>query len=315
MHKIENLIFSGGGVKGVGLGGAISVLEQLGMLTDVTGFAGTSIGAWFATMMAVGYCGHELRQMMLHEFNYDNVIGEMSILRLLTDSKAFGLNNGAGLRRIIDEKIRNKLGASTITFQELWQTTGRVLKIYVTNLNLGIAQELNHVTHPNMQIALAVRASMSLPFIFDPVLYRGDYLIDGGMLCNFPKHAFPAHNSLGFHFVKTLAEDLTGLAEPLRETIYSRSDYMQQLLMCSMREGFSHNLQPDLIVVDIQVNNTKARDFELTHADKVYLDWLGFKSIYLWLQKMNIKIDLDTDNGYDPVYYSPSSADMNTEFY
>lgn len=300
MNKIEYLIFSGGGVKGTGLGAVITVLEGLGMLSYVKGYAGTSIGAWVACMLAIGYTGQELREMMLHEFSYENVIGDISFLRLITDAKALGLNNGQGLQRMIESKLVAKFGLAHITFKQLFETTGKELKVYVTNLNLGIAMEMDHNREPNMSVALAVRASMSLPFIFDPVVYKGDYLVDGGMVCNFPKHAFPAKSSLGFHFVKSLSDNPLEIAVPLREEIPTRSQYIQQLILCSMREGVSHNLQPDLVVCPVEVGNTKARDFEITYAEKIQLDWLGFKSVYLWLHRMSTAAP-NNEQGYDPI--------------
>jgi len=44
---------------------------------------------------------------------------------------------------------------------------------------------------PNeQQISKAVRASISIPFFYEPVTLKGDYLVDGGVLSNFPIDCF-----------------------------------------------------------------------------------------------------------------------------
>jgi len=70
---------------------------------------------------------------------------------------------------------------------------GTELCVSVANISRS-QNELLHVnTTPELPIKYAIRASMSLPFVFDPVrlgknlgLHPGDVYIDGGILNNFP---------------------------------------------------------------------------------------------------------------------------------
>jgi predicted acylesterase/phospholipase RssA len=285
MPSIENLIFSGGGVKGIGYGAVLTVLESLGALDHVRGYAGTSAGAMVACLLAVGYSGAELRNMLLYEHTPEQLIGEISPLRLLLDSSAYGFSSGERVLTLLRQKIRDKLGDTTkVTFAWIRSALGKDVRVFVTNLNLGRSQELSADTEPDMEVALAVRASISLPVIFDPVVYRGDYLVDGGMLNNFPSHVFPPHNSLGFIFVHQLA-GAEGSTVPSRDRITSRLEFLSQLMVCTMRDSRIRD-HGGLAICEIEVGDTTSRDFELTMEERFQLDWLAFKSVFVWLASL-----------------------------
>ena len=57
-HKID-AVFEGGGVKGIGLAGAVSVLDEHGYTFE--NVAGTSAGAIVAALVAAGYTAAELK--------------------------------------------------------------------------------------------------------------------------------------------------------------------------------------------------------------------------------------------------------------
>jgi len=49
---------------------------------------------------------------------------------------------------------------------------------------------LNHVETPNLGVAMAMRMSASIPFVFEPVEYKGHLYVDGGLVRNLPLDAF-----------------------------------------------------------------------------------------------------------------------------
>jgi NTE family protein len=60
----RNLVFEGGGVRGLAYAGALDVLEERGALKKLEQVAGTSVGAVTALLIAVGYTPTELRNVM-----------------------------------------------------------------------------------------------------------------------------------------------------------------------------------------------------------------------------------------------------------
>ena len=57
--QFRNLVFEGGGVKGLAYAGATRVLEERGILKDIQRVAGASAGAINALLMALGYSSDE----------------------------------------------------------------------------------------------------------------------------------------------------------------------------------------------------------------------------------------------------------------
>ena len=57
----KNLVFEGGGVRGYAYKGVIEELNNIGILKNFTRFAGTSIGALFAALLAVGFTSYEIK--------------------------------------------------------------------------------------------------------------------------------------------------------------------------------------------------------------------------------------------------------------
>src|SRR5437763_7733470 len=69
IDKYVDLVLEGGGVKGIALVGALSILEERGFLPQ--NLAGTSAGAIVATLYAAGYKASELRDI-IGSLKFDN---------------------------------------------------------------------------------------------------------------------------------------------------------------------------------------------------------------------------------------------------
>src|SRR5580658_80203 len=65
-----DLVFEGGGVKGIGLAGAYRELSDRGYHAECV--AGTSAGAITAALVAVGYSGAELEEIVLHQMHFSD---------------------------------------------------------------------------------------------------------------------------------------------------------------------------------------------------------------------------------------------------
>ncbi|MBA2298004.1 MAG: patatin-like phospholipase family protein, partial [Actinobacteria bacterium] len=61
--KHVDLVFEGGGVKGIGLAGAVETLEARGYKPQ--NVAGTSAGAISASLLAAGYSAQELKEIII----------------------------------------------------------------------------------------------------------------------------------------------------------------------------------------------------------------------------------------------------------
>ena len=76
--KTVNLVLEGGGVKGIGLVGAIEELEAAGYSWDYIG--GASAGAIVATLLAVGYTGREMHEVISGpDLDFINIMDDVPV--------------------------------------------------------------------------------------------------------------------------------------------------------------------------------------------------------------------------------------------
>ena len=204
--KTVDLVLEGGGVKGIGLAGAYSVLEERGYRAQ--NVAGTSAGAITAALIAAGYRTDELRDIV---FGLD--FKSFEDTRWYEHTWAgFGLNllreQGVYRGEVFLEWMRAKLAAKGVrTFADLH--TGETDPKYASRLQVIVsdvtarrllvlprdAAELG-LDPDALEVAEAVRMSMSIPLFFEPVRIENattnheHLIVDGGMLSNFPVWLF-----------------------------------------------------------------------------------------------------------------------------
>lgn len=206
-QKFADLVFEGGGVKGIGLAGAFAALEAGGFTPKRV--AGASAGAITAALVAVGYTADELHEVLgtvpFASFKdkgwEDRLPGAGPALSILLDR---GIYEG----RVFEEWMAEKLAAKGIeTFGELRAKQadpagGAPLSVIVSDVTdhrmLVLPDDAAHlgVNPDELNIAYAVRMSMSIPIFFEPVVHknpsdgREHVIVDGGMLSNYPVWLF-----------------------------------------------------------------------------------------------------------------------------
>lgn len=188
----RNLVFEGGGVKGIAYVGAMEVLEQRGVLENIKRAGGTSAGAINAVLFASGFTNQETRDI-LGELNFNNFMDDewgyvRDAGRLIED---YGWYKGKFFRHWIGNLLEEKLGNRHATFRELLLKTDKELYLYGTNLSTGYGEVYSPEHTPRMRVADAARISMSIPLFFRAIRNdRDDVFVDGGVLNNYPIKLF-----------------------------------------------------------------------------------------------------------------------------
>lgn len=188
---IKNLIFEGGGVKIIGYLGALRVLNENNYLQNVEKYLGSSGGAIIAMLLAVGYSIKELEPLITEKIPLTDKSqccnGIKSLYGLVC---RYGMYKTDKFENWVGDLIYKKTGKSNLTFAELEYTTGNTLVITGSCINQSRLHFYHHKSNPDMEIKKAVRISCSFPFVLEPVIWKGDHLIDGGLLCNYPLSYF-----------------------------------------------------------------------------------------------------------------------------
>jgi NTE family protein len=209
-YPFRNLIFEGGGVKGIAYVGAMEVLERRGILKNIKRVGGTSAGAINAVLFGLGYSNAETKKILgalnFKKFLDDDWGAIRDTKRLINE---FGWYKGDFFRDWIAKLIRKKTGNPNATLREIHDQSGKkgFRDIYMMGVNLSthFAEVFSWEHTPRMPIADAARISMSIPLFFAAKRsIRGDVYVDGGLLDNYPVKLFDrekylAEKDLGVH--------------------------------------------------------------------------------------------------------------------
>ena len=130
-YHFKNLVFEGGGVKGIAYVGALEVLDREGILQDVERVAGTSAGAMIAVLVGLRYTADEVREI-LWSLNFKKFMdSSWGIIRdtnrLLKD---YGWYKGDFFRNLIASFLEKKTGNGEATFADIAKTN-RFRDIYL----------------------------------------------------------------------------------------------------------------------------------------------------------------------------------------
>lgn len=189
--KIKNLVFEGGGVKGIALLGALKYLNEIGELEHVERVGGTYAGAINALFLGLGL-GPEESIPILKKMDFKSFLDDESgmVRDLFHLFKNFGWHKGDVFKDFIKDIILKQTGNANATFEDIEKMKrerGFLDMTFVgTNISTNQVVFYNNQYTPKMKLCEAIRISMSIPFFFEAVKTSEGVLIDGGMVANYP---------------------------------------------------------------------------------------------------------------------------------
>jgi NTE family protein len=250
-----DLVFEGGGAKGVALVGAYEEFVRQGHTHGR--ILGTSAGAITGTLLAAGYTSHEMLMALEERVNGSPVFAgfmgqpppfsaeeiQASAIRTLLrnidlkfvpnvveehldNALASFLAENPSSRHLVAfverggwyaadpfiQWLQTKLDSgvwqgehrqfSQMSLTEFYTATQVDLAMVASDTTDGRLLVLNHNTAPDCPLVWAVRMSMSIPLIWDEVIWQPDWglylgrdlsthaIVDGGLLSNFPLELF-----------------------------------------------------------------------------------------------------------------------------
>jgi len=251
-QKRIGLALGGGGAKGLCHIAFIKVLDELGLRPSV--IAGTSIGAVVGGFYASGVSGSQIEHI-LKNIKFSDVVKTVD-LSMLSNS---GLVTGKGIEDFLYEHIPAR------TFEELKIP----LKVVATDF-----WKRRQVVFDSGELIPAMRASMSMPALFQPITFGGMVLVDGG-----------AVNPLPYDIIRKecdilIAIDVSGEKTPsegdrvpsIFESIVSTNQIMQESIIRSKMKISKPDIyiKPDLTNIRVlefhrydEILNSVGQDVEL----------------------------------------------------
>ena len=297
--KFADAVFEGGGVKGIGLVGALKTFEDNGY--HWKNISGTSAGSIVATLVAVGCSAEEIKKLMLQldfkkiaDKNRFNIPIFSNFCNLIFKK---GIFKGDYLKNWIDEALSNKLSLKRerkVTFGDLIipEEKGILLNNnkYKRKYKLHIiATDISHgkmlilpediaeygINPDDLEVSLAIRMSMSIPYFFQPVnlnnvnTNKKSLIVDGGVLSNYPVWIFdvngiPRWPTIGFKLGgnKEIREhkitNILNFTSSIIETMLEAQDDIHIREMDYLRTVKINTL--DIKTTDFNISNKKIMD-------------------------------------------------------
>jgi NTE family protein len=222
------LALGGGAARGFAHIGVIKALEAQGIVPDI--IVGTSAGAVVGSLYAAGYNGFELQQLSMK-------MDESQVSDWSMPNR--GVIKGEALQDFINNAVKNR------TLEKMKKT----LAVVATDLNSG-----EMIVFRSGNTGMAVRASSSVPGIFQPVSINSHEYVDGGLVSPVPVRVA---RSLGADFV--IAVDISD--KPKNNKTESSIDVLLQTFNI-MGQAISRFELPEAdIVIRPQTPGINSTDF------------------------------------------------------
>jgi NTE family protein len=296
--KRVDLVLSGGGVKFIGLVGAIVALMDAGY--SIQRVSGVSAGSVVASILAAGsnnggLTGEEIKELAFSvPLRKWRDAGPVPYL-----GAAWGLVRDTSMYRgdVAHDWIRSELkNLGVSSFGDLilegdQPLARRRYKLVVTAADLTAAQlvrlpwdypRLYGLEPDEQSVADAVRASMAIPFFYRPVKLTGasgttSTLVDGGVLSNFPIDTFdrpdgkpPRWPTFGVTVLPKPAEGIGAVMPALKSLRVIEQTALLESLLTTILAGHdqTHLSQPwvSARAIAVESTNVGVLDFDVSRG-------------------------------------------------
>jgi NTE family protein len=323
-----DLVLEGGGVKGIGLAGAVLALDEAGYRFQRV--AGTSAGAIAAAIIAalnkagqpISKLGGYLQTIEFRQFMAESHV--RAALGRLADAEHLLLHMGlydgdylvdwlGGVLKDIGVTHFGDLRLNDPEADRKWTPQQRYsLVVHISDITRGklvrLPWDYNEygLDADGERIVDAVRASMSIPFFFEPVRFRAPAVaadltadgvaadagrvtwVDGGLLDNFPVEVFDRTDGAKARWptigIKLSAQE-TSIAH-----VNGTGNVVEEARACLatlLDNGGRYYVTPDKAARTIFVDNAgiKATDFNITSEQQEMLFTNGQNAARVWLAR------------------------------
>ncbi len=314
-REINNLVFEGGGILGISYLGAIKYLIENGWMKNVRRIAGTSAGAITACITSFNLPYDDMNKIA-QSLDYSKIPSKsiLDSIEIIPDEVKTTIENLFGdlncmyrmmnqygwysteylydwIRDVIAKQFNSSKKRPPYTFLDFKDPSihknGRSftdLYLIGTNLTMKNLSVFSYESTPMMEVAEAVRISMSIPLFFEAVTTNNkeitgnnmtNVFCDGGAIMNYPLTLFDSPrynpyvyyganmNTLGVRFKSDLTYAPIDNLLAYIESLLHLSSYVQQ----SVYE--SNPLNKDRSII-IDTNEISPLDFNITVNDATY---------------------------------------------
>lgn len=280
--KIDTLILSGGGFRGLIYPGIFKYLHELQcgnnkkyqnkFEINIKNISAVSVGSLFGLLYILKYDWRELRDEIFNK-NFKH-LKNIDYKNFLTN---YGIDSCKYVVEWIESLIIKKNISKTITFKELYDITGIHFRVFVTNLNKYTQEYFDYLNQPDMQVILGIKASMSIPLVITHEKINDNIYVDGAVIDNYP---IEFHEELNGTLENVVGINLINYFEVGNE-IDSVWSYMYNVIFCMIYQMNKIQIKEKYkkYTIPIQFNSSESMlNFKMTKKQKLDLIKLGYFS-------------------------------------
>ncbi|MDD4036448.1 MAG: patatin-like phospholipase family protein [Bacilli bacterium] len=300
--KIKNLVFEGGGILGISYLGALDYLYSHNLVKDVERVAGTSVGAITALLLSLNLTFEEISRIT-NSIEYGKIKEQNTIMNKTKIGKM--INNVGSLYRLVNnygwfsskyfynwfrKQIENQFDTSKkkppYTFKDfkdvsIHKNNKPFLDLYIIGADISNkgSRIFSYETSPDMEVAEAIRISMSIPLFFEAIKRTENnklvIYVDGGITRNYPINIFdrlsyinertyvPNYETLGFKF-KTNNEyyEINNILNYIIGLFQTFSRIQEDL--------YNNNYKDAKRTIEIDTKNISSINFNIKQGDEIY---------------------------------------------
>ena len=234
---VVGLALGAGAARGFAHIGVIKALEAQGIRSDIV--VGSSAGSVIAALLASGATGNDLNRLAL---NLDEAT--IADWGLPFAGRFGGLIKGDALQNMVNREVQNK------AIEQMRIPLG----IVATELQSG-----KGVLFRTGNTGQAVRASCSVPGVFQPTLIGGKEYLDGGLVA-------PVPVSYARQMGATLVIAVNISSEPVYQDASGTFGVLQQTISIMQRSINQYELKSADIVITPQLKQMSGGDFKSRNA-------------------------------------------------
>lgn len=227
------LVLGGGAARGFAHVGVIKMLEAQGIKADLV--VGTSAGSVVGSLYAAGYDGFELQRLALE-------LDEKSVSDWILPNRGF--LRGEALQNYVNTAVKNR------PLEQLNKPIG----VIATDLKSG-----EQVVFRRGNTGMAVRASSSVPGVFQPVTIGGREFVDGGLTSPVPVRAA---RDMGADIV--IAVDIS--KDPSIATLSGTLEVLLQTFTIMGRSIAAQELLGADVVISPDTHEMRSASFDARHV-------------------------------------------------
>jgi len=187
---IKNLVLSSGGIGGLAFVGTLKKLHEAEYLNlnKIECFCGVSIGSLISLLLIIGYTIEDCQQLAI-QMDFKNFL-DINADDALSFFNNYGFDRGERIKLIFELFLSKKGYSKETTLKELYEKTNKHFKIVAVCLENMSPVYFDYISYPDIRIIDCIRASMAIPFLYQPVKINDLTYVDGGVIKSFPIENF-----------------------------------------------------------------------------------------------------------------------------